>query len=136
MFHTRHFVLKICEAIQTGIRSNYSNTRILFGVQKTWIPNTEYYSVLGKSKYRIQILLFGPTISIVFKYQISCLVVTPWTSSYTLLKKKCDTWHLTHDTWYVTHDMWHVIHSDGCTFSPNFSSQVLRVWDRQCTAVA
>ena len=32
--HARHFVPKICETIQTFIRSNYSKTRILFGVPK------------------------------------------------------------------------------------------------------
>ena len=68
--HTRHFVLKICETIWTGIRSNYSNTRILFGMPKIQIPNTEYYSVLRKAEYRIRILLFGPTIRIVFEYRI------------------------------------------------------------------
>ena len=40
------------------------------GCQKTQIPNTEYYSVLRKSEYRIRILLFGPTIRIVFEYRI------------------------------------------------------------------
>ena len=51
MFHTRHFVLKICETIWTGIRSNYSNTRILFGVPKN--PNTEYQILFGIEKIRI-----------------------------------------------------------------------------------
>ena len=68
--HTRHFVLKICQTIRKGIRSYYSNTRILFGVPKTQILNTEYSSVLRKSEYRIQIVLFGPTIRIVFEYRI------------------------------------------------------------------
>ena len=40
------------------------------GAKKTWNLNTEYYSVLGKSEYRIQILLFGPIIRIVFEYRI------------------------------------------------------------------
>ena len=70
MFHTRHFVLRICETIWTSIRSNYLNTWILFGVPKTRIPNTEYYLVLRKSEYQIRILLFGQTIRIVFEYQI------------------------------------------------------------------
>ena len=51
--HTRHFVLKVGVTIRTGIQSNYSNTRILFGVPRTRIPNTKYYLVLRKSKYRI-----------------------------------------------------------------------------------
>ena len=51
MSHTRHFVLKICETIRTGIRSNYSNTRILFGVPKN--PNTEYRILFGIEKIRI-----------------------------------------------------------------------------------
>ena len=57
LFHTRHFVLKICETIRTGICSNYLNTRILFGLPKTWISNTKYYSysVLRKSQYRRRI---------------------------------------------------------------------------------
>ena len=49
--HTRHFVLKICETIRTSIRSNYSNTRILFGVPKN--PNTEYRILFGIEKSRI-----------------------------------------------------------------------------------
>ena len=65
---TRHFILKICETIQAGIQSNYLNTRILFGVPKN--PSTEDYSVLRKSEYQIWILLFGPTIRIVFEYRI------------------------------------------------------------------
>ena len=40
------------------------------GCRKTQIPNTEYYLVLRKTKYRIRILLFGPTIRIVFEYRI------------------------------------------------------------------
>ena len=53
----------------------YSNTRILFGVPKKLILNTKYYSVLRKYEYKIlkyQILLFGPTIQIIFKYRIIC----------------------------------------------------------------
>ena len=45
-----------------------------------------------------------------------------------------DTWHVTHDTdtWHVTRYMWHVTHGGGWTFSQNFSSPALTVWDRQC----
>ena len=79
-FHTIHFVLQTCETIWTGIRSNYSNTWILLGVQKKIIPNTDFYLVLRKSEYPIRILLFSPTIRILFEYQIihhtlSCLFV-------------------------------------------------------------
>ena len=41
-----------------------------------------------------------------------------------------DTWHLSPDTGYVTHDMWHMLR--GWTFSQNFSSLALTVWDREC----
>ena len=41
-------------------------------------------------------------------------------------------WHLTHDTWDLTCDMWHVTHGGGWTFSGNFSSPALTVWDKQC----
>ena len=40
--------------------------------------------------------------------------------------------HLTCDTWNVTCDMWHDSHGGGWTFSQNFSSPALTVWDRQC----
>ena len=40
-----------------------------------------------------------------------------------------DTWHMTRDTWHVTHDTWHLAHSVGWTFSKNFSSLALPVWD-------
>ena len=63
LFHTQHLVLKLCETIWTGIYSNFSNTRILFGVPKN--PNTVDYSVLRKSEYQIQILLFSPNILII-----------------------------------------------------------------------
>ena len=41
-----------------------SNTEywILFGIKKIWIPNTKYSSILRKSEYQIQIVLFGITI--------------------------------------------------------------------------
>ena len=48
----------------------YSNAQIVFGVPEKRIPNIEYYSVLRKFKYQIRILLFSPTIWIVFEYQI------------------------------------------------------------------
>ena len=43
-----------------------------------------------------------------------------------------DRWHVTRDTWHVTHDTWHMTHSVGWTFSRNFSSLALPVWDWQC----
>ena len=43
-----------------------------------------------------------------------------------------DTWHVTQDTWHLTPDMWHVTHGWGWTFSQNFSSLALPVWDTQC----
>ena len=36
----------------------------------------------------------------------------------------CDRWHVTRDTWQVTHDM-----LGGWTFSQNFSSLALTVYD-------
>ena len=36
------------------------------------------------------------------------------------------------DTWQVTGDTWHMTHSVGWTFSQNFSSLALLVWDWQC----
>ena len=44
----------------------------------------------------------------------------------------CDSWHVTCDTWHVTCDTWHMTHSVGWTFSQNFSSLALPVWDWQC----
>ena len=43
-----------------------------------------------------------------------------------------DTWHMTPDTWYLTCDTWHVTHGGRWTFSQNFSSLSLMVWDTQC----
>ena len=43
-----------------------------------------------------------------------------------------DTGHMTHDTWHLTYDTWHVAHGGGWTFSQNFSSPALMVWDWQC----
>ena len=40
--------------------------------------------------------------------------------------------HSTPDMWHLTHDMWHVTHDWGWTFSQNFRSPALMVWDRQC----
>ena len=40
-----------------------------------------------------------------------------------------DTWHLTPDTWHMTRDTWHVTRGGGWTFSKNFSSQALTVWE-------
>ena len=84
MSHTRHFVLQgklFREVFGPTIRipEYYS------GCKKTRIPNTEYYLVLRKSEYQIQILLFGPTIRIVFEYRIIC---------HTL-------WHVTHDNFFL-----------------------------------
>ena len=51
----------------------------------------------------------------------------------------CDMWHLRHDklpltfdTWHMTHNIWHVTHGGGWTFSQNFSSLALTVWDLWC----
>ena len=38
-----------------------------------------------------------------------------------------DIWHVTRDTWHVTHDTWDVW--GGWTFSQNFRSLALTVWD-------
>ena len=38
-------------------------------------------------------------------------------------------WHLTRDMWHVTHDMWHMTRLRGWTFSQNFSSLALTVYD-------
>ena len=74
------------------------------------------------------------------------LVVSPCSGLYLLVlapplfqknsKKKPYMWHLTGDTWHVTPDMWHVTrgmwhltHGGGLTFSPNFISLALTVWD-------
>ena len=43
-----------------------------------------------------------------------------------------DTRHLIPDTWHLTCDTWHMTHGGGWTFSHNFSSPALTVWDRQC----
>ena len=43
-----------------------------------------------------------------------------------------DRWQVTRDKWQVTRDTWHMTHSVGRTFSQNFSSLALPVWDWQC----
>ena len=63
--HTRHFFLKFFETIWKGIWSSIRITEYYSGCKKT---NTTYYLVLRKSKYRIQKLLFRPTIRIVFEF--------------------------------------------------------------------
>ena len=115
MSHTRHFVLTICETIQTFYWSKYSNTWILFGVPKTWLPNTEYYSVLGKSKYRIWILIFGPTIRIVLEYQIirHTLLCTPYT-------KYC-TFHT--ENWAL-HSSYCTMHTTQCTMQTSSDTKL------------
>ena len=55
------------------------------GCQKAPILNNEYYSVLRKAEYRIQILLFRPTIRIVFEYRIIRHTLSQWL----LYKQRC-----------------------------------------------
>ena len=43
-----------------------------------------------------------------------------------------DRWQLIGDRWHMTRDKWHMTHSVGWTFSQNFSSPALPVWDWQC----
>ena len=43
-----------------------------------------------------------------------------------------DWWQVTGDRWQVTHDTWHMTHSVGWTFSQNFRSLALLVWDCVC----
>ena len=45
-------------------KSPNTDYQILFGIEKIEIPNTEYYLVLRKSEFQIQIVLFGLTIQI------------------------------------------------------------------------
>ena len=52
---------RILSGFQKSPNTEY---RILFGIEKIQIPNTEYYSVSWKSEYRIRIVLFGVTIRI------------------------------------------------------------------------
>ena len=47
-------------------------------------------------------------------------------------KITCDTWHMTRDMWPVTRDTWWMTHIVGWTFSQNFSSLALPVWDWGC----
>ena len=44
-----------------------------------------------------------------------------------------DRWHVTGDTWQVTRDTWQVTHGLVWTFSQNFSSLALRVWELWCS---
>ena len=49
-------------------------------------------------------------------------------------EKKLYMWHVTWDTWHVTRDMWHMTNDswgEG-TFSQNFSSLALPVWEWTC----
>ena len=112
--HTRYFVLKICETIRTGIWSIYSNIRMLFGCQKTQIPNSKYYSVMRKSEYRIRILQFVPTIRIVFEDRIICHTLIHSTLYSILIHYKTWTKHPTlytiHYTIYTTHYKLYTIH--------------------------
>ena len=39
------------------------------------------------------------------------------------------TQHLTCDTWHMICDMWHVTHGGRLTFSQNFRSPALTIWD-------
>ena len=41
-------------------------------------------------------------------------------------------WQVTRDRWHVTRDTWHMTHSVGWTFSQNFNSLALPVWDWEC----
>ena len=40
-----------------------------------------------------------------------------------------DRWHVTLDMWHVTRDTWHMTHYVGWTFSQNFISLAITVWD-------
>ena len=59
-FLTEH-EYRILFGFQKSLNTEYG---ILFGIEKIQIPNTEYYSVSRKSKYRIRIVLYGLTIRI------------------------------------------------------------------------
>ena len=39
---------------------------------------------------------------------------------------------MTFDMWHVTCDTWNMTHIEGWTFSQNFSSLALPVWDLEC----
>ena len=113
MFHTRHFVLKICEAIRTGIWSNYLNTRILFGVQKNL--NTEYWILFGIGKIRIRNTNTTIRSNSSNSIQIPNYLSHPgvWWISYENCRSlaltvwellKSGMWHKIQDMWHVTHD--------------------------------
>ena len=51
---------------------------------------------------------------------------------FNILKKYFDMWLVTGDMWHLTRDMWHVtrdMFAGGWTFSQNFSSLALTVYD-------
>ena len=86
-----NFVFKFFETIPTDFWTSVQIPEYYKGCEKNWIPNTEYYLVLRKSEYQIQILLFGPTIWIVFEYRIIRHTLFPprmsnlykyWTSNF------------------------------------------------------
>ena len=58
-------------AKRRGKRQTKYEHQILFGFQKSMNTNTEYYKGFSKSKYQIQIVVFGQTIrKMNTKYQI------------------------------------------------------------------
>ena len=61
IFFLTEYESRILFGFQKSLNTEYW---ILFGIDKILIPNTEYYSVLRKSKCRIWIVLFGLTIQI------------------------------------------------------------------------
>ena len=112
MSHTRHFVLLICEIIRTGIWSNYLNNRYYSGCKKILIPNTKYYLVLRKSEYRIQILLFSPTIRIVFEYRIirhTLFQKIPCTETQNLCIIRVS-YIICHMSWHFLCTFWHFLY--------------------------
>ena len=70
--HTRHLFCKFVKLFGQVFGPTIPIPEYYLGWKKTRIPNTEYYSVLRKSEYRIRILLFCPIIRIVFEYRIIC----------------------------------------------------------------
>ena len=80
MSHTRQFVcvfffVEFFKTIWTDIWTGIRISEYYLGCQKKLIPNIKYYLVLRKSGYRIQMLLFGPTIQM---YLNTKLFVTPF----------------------------------------------------------
>ena len=45
----------------------------------------------------------------------------------------CDMWHMTCDTWHVTCDIWQMTCGGRQTFSQNFSSLPLTIWEWRCS---